>query len=48
LVLVGIGPQTSGDLVFHVGILFVLVWGLIITAGWAAPKSFPSGKAEPV
>lgn len=29
---VGVGPRTVPDLVFHAGIVAVLVWGLIVTA----------------
>jgi hypothetical protein len=28
---IGIGPRTVLDLVFHAGILCVLVWGLVVT-----------------
>jgi hypothetical protein len=28
---IGIGPRTVPDLVFHAGIVVVLVWGLIVT-----------------
>lgn len=31
-VAIGIGPQTTPDLVFHIGIASFLVWGLIVTA----------------
>jgi hypothetical protein len=27
----GIGPQTIPDIVYHVGIVLVLIWGLVVT-----------------
>jgi hypothetical protein len=29
---IGVGPRTVPDLVFHVGIVVVFIWGLIVTA----------------
>jgi hypothetical protein len=34
---VGIGPRTVPDLIFHVGILCVLAWGLVVTQRAGAP-----------
>ena len=31
-VAIGVGPRTPPDLVYHVGILVLLIWGLIVTA----------------
>lgn len=29
-IVIGVGPRTAPDLVFHVGIVVVLIWGLIL------------------
>jgi hypothetical protein len=31
-ILVGVGPRTAPDIAYHVGILFVLAWGLRVAA----------------
>lgn len=31
-IIAGFGPRTTPDLVFHIAILAVLVWGLVVTA----------------
>ncbi len=36
---VGIGPRTVPDLVFHAGILVLLVWGLIVTGRARTPAT---------
>jgi hypothetical protein len=38
LSVVGIGPHTVPDVVFHVGILLALVWGLVVAARGASPQ----------
>lgn len=35
----GVGPQTAPDVAYHLGILAVLVWGLVVAA--RAPASDP-------
>lgn len=42
---IGVGPRTVPDLVFHTGIMVVLIWGLIVTArvGSVENQSKPSG-----
>lgn len=32
MVLIGVGPQSAPDRVYHVAILLVLVWGLVVAA----------------
>jgi hypothetical protein len=29
---IGVGPRTAPDIAFHIGIIIVLAWGLIVTA----------------
>lgn len=31
-IVVGVGPRTTPDVAYHIGILALLVWGLILTA----------------
>jgi hypothetical protein len=31
-IVIGVGPRTVPDITFHIGIVIVLAWGLIITA----------------
>jgi hypothetical protein len=38
LSVVGIGPHTVPDIVFHTGILLALVWGLVVAARGASPQ----------
>jgi hypothetical protein len=33
---IGVGPRTPPDLAYHVGIVAVLVWGLVVAARSAA------------
>jgi len=34
---VGVGPQTTSDIVYHVGMVAVLIWGLVVAR--RAPKN---------
>lgn len=36
---VGVGPQTAPDVAYHLGILAVLVWGLVVAARAPAGES---------
>ena len=31
-IIIGVGPQTAPDIIYHVAIIIVLVWSLILTA----------------
>jgi hypothetical protein len=42
---VGIGPQTVPDLIYHLAILAVLAWGLIVTARAPADQESAAGIA---
>jgi hypothetical protein len=37
-VAVGIGPQTTADIIFHIGIICVLAWGLRVARAGAEPR----------
>lgn len=30
-IFIGVGPQTAADIVYHIAIVVVLVWGLVVT-----------------
>jgi len=38
-IVVGVGPRTAPDIVYHVGIVAVLVWGLVVAVRTAADAS---------
>jgi FtsH-binding integral membrane protein len=35
-IVVGVGPQTTPDIAYHIGIVVVLVWGLVVAVRAAA------------
>lgn len=37
-IIVGFGPRTLPDVIFHVAILIVLGWGLIVMSGLGSPE----------
>lgn len=36
-IVIGVGPRTVPDIVYHIAILAVLVWGLSVAARWPSP-----------
>jgi hypothetical protein len=42
---IGVGPQTRPDIVYHVAIVVVLIWGLVVA--WHLPREgTPAGPME--
>jgi branched-subunit amino acid transport protein len=40
-IIVGVGPRTAPDVVYHVGIVAVLIWGLIVAVRAPTPPVSP-------
>ncbi|HEV7366172.1 MAG TPA: hypothetical protein VGN76_10040, partial [Gemmatimonadales bacterium] len=48
-IVVGVGPRTVPDIVYHIAIVIVLLWGLRVSAASsaAAPAAPPGSSARP-